>query len=206
MATTTNTAGLALRALRYTVIFAWVSLAWMAAEGGFGLFAGIEAGSVALISWALGSVIEGLASIIVIWRFTGTRTLSESSERTAQRAVAISFWLLAPYITIQAVRALATHSTVDKTTLGIAITATSIIVMPFLGFTKRRLGRQVNSRATAGEGTQNLLCAAQAAAVLIGLAANAWFDASWLDPTIAILLAAWAVREGGEAWRGEDCY
>ena len=81
---------------------AWASLAWMAAEGGVGLAAGVTAGSVALTGWALGSVIEGLASVIVIWRFTGTRILSGTAERRAGRAVAVSFWLLSPWIAIQA--------------------------------------------------------------------------------------------------------
>lgn len=93
-----------LRYTRYARWLAWASLAWMAAEGAIGLIAGITAGSIALVGWALGSVVEGLASIIVIWRFTGTRTMSESAERRAQRGVAISFWLLAPYIAIEAVR------------------------------------------------------------------------------------------------------
>jgi hypothetical protein len=85
-----------LRYTRYARWLAWASLAWMTAEGAIGLVAGITAGSIALTGWALGSAIEGLASIIVIWRFTGARTMSQSAERRAQRGVAISFWLLAP--------------------------------------------------------------------------------------------------------------
>ena len=92
---------------RYARWLAWASLVWMTAEGAIGLVAGITAGSIALTGWALGSAVEGLASIIVVWRFTGARTMSESAERRAQRGVAVSFWLLAPYIAIQAVRDLA---------------------------------------------------------------------------------------------------
>ena len=136
----------------------------MTAEGAIGLAAGITAGSIALTGWALGSVVEGLASIIVVWRFTGARTISESAERRAQRGVAISFWLLAPYIAIQAVRDLAGGHHVAVTVLGIAVTASSVVIMPALGITKQRLGRRLSSGATAGEGIQNLMCAAQAAA------------------------------------------
>ena len=82
----------------------WVSLIWMSAEGITGLIAGVQAQSISLLAWALGSVIEGLASVIVIWRFTGTRTMSETAESRAQQAVAVSFFLLAPYITLEAVR------------------------------------------------------------------------------------------------------
>ena len=79
-----------LRDTRYALLLAWASLAWMTAEGATGLVAGITAGSIALTGWALGSAVEGLASIIVVWRFTGARTMSESAERRAQRGVAIS--------------------------------------------------------------------------------------------------------------------
>lgn len=189
------------QASRRVRALSWASLGWMTIEGAVGLLAGIAAGSIALVGWALGSLIEGLASVIVIWRFTGSRTMSETAERTAQKAVAISFWLIAPYIAVEAIRDLLTHQHAEISTVGIIVTASSLIAMPWLGFAKRRLGRRLKSEATAGEGTQNLLCAAQGAAVLIGLGANAVLGASWLDPLIALLLAAWAIREGLEAWR-----
>ena len=178
----------------------------MTAEGVIGLIAGVRAGSIALTGWALGSVIEGLASVIVVWRFTGSRKTSPTSERRAQRAVAVSFWLLAPYIAVEAVRDLVTGHGSQGSLLGIVVTAASLVVMPALGHAKHRLGAQLNSAATTGEGTQNYLCAAQAAAVLVGLAVTAaWPSARWVDPVIALLIAGWAVREGQEAWRGDDC-
>ena len=177
----------------------------MTAEGAVGIFAGALAGSIALVGWGLGSVIEGLAAVIVIWRFTGSRTHSETSERRAQRAVAVSFFLLAPYIAVEGVRSLAGGEHPDTSVLGIAVTASSVVLMPALGIAKRRLGEQLGSSATAGEGTQNLLCAAQGAAVLVGLAANAAAGAWWLDGVIALGLAAFAIKEGREAWRGEGC-
>jgi divalent metal cation (Fe/Co/Zn/Cd) transporter len=195
-----------LRATRYARWLAWASLAWMTEEGAIGLIAGITSGSIALTGWALGSVIEGLASIIVIWRFTGARTMSQSAERRAQRGVAISFWLLAPYIAVQAVRDLATHRPAAATVLGIALTASSVVIMPALGITKQRLGRRLGSGATAGEGIQNLMCAAQAAAVLLGLAVVAIWPAGWpIDPVIALGIAAWSAWQGRQAWRGDDC-
>ena len=177
----------------------------MTLEGALGIAAGAIAGSVALVGWGLGSAIEGLAAVIVIWRFTGTRTHSESSERRAQRAVAVSFFLLAPYIAVEAIRALVASEHPETSLLGIGVTASSLVLMPALGLAKRRLGEQLASGATAGEGTQNLLCGAQGAAVLAGLAANSLVGAWWLDPLIALGLAALAVREGRETWRGEGC-
>ncbi len=192
-------------AARSVRLLSWASLIWMTGEGVLGLIAGLQAGSISLLGWALGSVIEGLASVIVIWRFTGTRTLSETAEGRAQKAVAVSFFLLAPYIAIEAVRDLAGAHLAQTSGLGIGVTAASLLIMPGLGIAKKRLGTQLGSGATAGEGAQNLLCAAQAAAVLISLAATAAFGWSWVDPAIALILAAWAIREGLGAWRGEDC-
>ena len=185
---------------------AWASLAWMSLEGIVGLTAGLAAGSIALAGWAAGSVIEGLASIIVIWRFTGARALAESTEERAQKAVAVSFWLLVPWITAGAIYDLAGHHPASTTVIGLVVTASSVIIMPALGLIKHRLGRRLNSGATAGEGTQNLICAAQAAAVLTGLAIVAAWPAGWAaDPLIALAIAGWSGWEGRRAWQGADC-
>ena len=194
-----------LRAARRARLLSWLSLGWMTAEGVVGVLAGSVAGSIALVGWGLGSAIEGLAAVIVIWRFTGARTLSESSERVAQRAVAVSFFLLAPYIAIEAVHSLIAGERPATSPLGIAVTASSVLLMPLLGVAKRRLGARLGSSATAGEGTQNLLCAAQGGAVLVGLAANVAAGAWWLDGVVALGLALFAIREGHEMWRGEGC-
>ena len=185
---------------------AWASLVWMIAEGAVGLAAGLAAGSVALTGWALGSAIEGLASVIVIWRFTGARTLSETGERRAGRAVAVSFWLLAPWIVVEAVRDLVAHHQAATSLTAIVLTASSVVIMPGLGLAKRRLGQRLESGATAGEGTQNLMCAGQAAAVLAGLAVAAVWPGGWLaDPVIALGIAAWSAWEGRQSWVGADC-
>ena len=193
-----------LRDSRTIRALSWVSLVWMTAEGAVGLVAGVTAGSISLVGWALSSVIEGLASVIVIWRFTASRTFSETAEAQARKAVAVSFFLLAPYLVVQAVRDLVTGHASEATLLGIVVTAASVVVMPVLGLAKHRLGRSVGSQATVGEGTQNLMCAVQAAAVLVGLALTATVGWHWVDPLVALVLAAWAVREGMEAWEGED--
>jgi len=194
-----------LRAASRARTLSWFSLAWMTGEGILGLAAGLAANSISLIGWALGSVIEGLASVIVIWRFTGSRTVSEHAERRAQQAVALSFFLLAPYLAVESLRDLFGGHEVTTNTLGLVVTAASLVVMPLLGRTKQRLGARLSSEATSGEGLQNLMCAAQAGAVLIGLAATAALGWSWLDPTIGLLLAGWAIYEGIEAWNGADC-
>jgi divalent metal cation (Fe/Co/Zn/Cd) transporter len=194
------------RAARAARWLAWASLAWMSTEGAVGLWQGLAAGSVALTGWALGSVIEGLASVIVIWRFTGSRTLSDTAERRAQRGVAVSFWLLAPYIAAESVRNLVTGHHAETTMIGIVLTAVALVVMPLLGHAKHRLAARLGSAATAGEGTQNYLCATQAAAVLLGLAvAAAWPGGWWADPVVALGIAAVSAWEGLKSWRGDDC-
>jgi divalent metal cation (Fe/Co/Zn/Cd) transporter len=193
------------RTARQARLLSWISLVWMSGEGAIGLVAGLQASSISLLGWALGSVIEGLASIIVIWRFTGSRTLSETAEARAQRAVAVSFFLLAPYLAVEAIRDLTSAHLANTSALGIILTAASLLIMPGLGLAKKRLGSALGSGATASEGVQNLLCAAQAGAVLVGLAATAAYGWSWADPAIALLLAGWAIREGINTWHGDDC-
>jgi divalent metal cation (Fe/Co/Zn/Cd) transporter len=194
-----------LRDARRARLLSWLSLGWMTVEGGVGMAAGLVAGSIGLVAFGLSSVVEGLASVIVIWRFTGSRTLSESSERKAQRAVAISFFLLAPYVSIEAVHKLLAGDRAETSVVGIALTTSSLVLMPLLGRAKLRLGARLGSGATAGEGTQNLLCAALAGAVLIGLLGQTLVGAWWLDPLAALFIAAVAVKEGRESWHGDGC-
>jgi divalent metal cation (Fe/Co/Zn/Cd) transporter len=178
----------------------------MCTEGAVGLWQGLAAGSAALTGWALGSAVEGLASVIVIWRFTGTRALSETAERHARRGVAVSFWLLASCIAAQSGWDLADGHHTRATAAGIALTAVALTVMPLLGWAKHRLAPRLGSAATAGEGTQNYLCAAQAAAVLAGLAVTAAWPGCWqADPVIGLAIAAAAAWEGLQSWRGDDC-
>lgn len=183
----------------------WLSLGWMAVEGTVAIAAALVAGSVALLGFGIDSAIEGLASVIVIWRFTGSRRLSERAERRAQKLVAISFFLLAPYIAQDAIRTLIAGEHPSSSWVGVGLAVSSVVIMPLLGRAKQRVGARLGSAATAGEGAQNLLCAYMAAGVLVGLLANALVGLWWLDPVIALGIAGLAVREGREAWEGDGC-
>lgn len=183
----------------------WLSLAWMGAEGLIALIAGVAAGSIALISFGLDSFVEGAASLVIVWRFTGSRVLSHAAEERAQKLVAIQFFLLAPYVTFEALHKLWTAEQPATSWLGIALVSSSLVGMPFLGIAKRRLADRLGSVATRGEGTQNLLCAYLAAAVLLGLLGNALFGLWWLDPAAALVVAAVALVEGRRSWRGQGC-
>jgi divalent metal cation (Fe/Co/Zn/Cd) transporter len=193
------------RLIRQAKTLSWVSLAWMTVEGGVAITAALAAGSIALLGFGLDSVIEALASIIVIWRFTGDRRVSETSERRAQQLVALSFFLLAPYIAQDAIRALISGTRPASSPVGMALAISSIVLMPLLGRAKQRIGSRLQSGATAGEGSQNMLCAYLAAGVLIGLVLNTAFGIWWADPAIALAIAALAIHEGRQTWNGEGC-
>lgn len=192
-----------LRAAAWARRLAWISLVWIGIDGAVGLWQGSKSGSISLTGLVLGSAVEGLASVIVVWRFSGARTLSETAERRAQRGVAVSFWLIAPRIAAQSMANLINGQRAEATVIGIVLTAVALVAMPLLGYAKQRLGARLESGATSGEGTPNYLCAAQSAAVLTALAiTHYWHGGWWLDPVIGLGLAAVAVREGQQAWRG----
>jgi divalent metal cation (Fe/Co/Zn/Cd) transporter len=165
----------------------------------------VVAGSVALLGFGLDSGIEAMASVIVIWRFTGTRLASPSSERRAQQLLAVSFFLLAPYIGVEAIRALVAGDRAETSIAGLVLTAGTAVFEPALGVAKRRIGARLGSSATAGEGIQNLLSAYLAMAVFAVLAADTLWGAWWLDGVVALGIAGWAVVEGRRAWAGRSC-
>lgn len=186
-------------------LLSWLSLGWMTVEGAVAITAGIVASSIALVGFGLDSVIEGVASVIIIWRFSGQRVFSHGAEQRAQRLVAAQFFLLAPYVAFESIKALIVGEHPDVSWVGIALSVGSVILMPMLGIAKERLADQLGSAATKGEGRQNMLCAYLAGALFVGLIGNALLGAWWLDPVVGLLIAAVAVREGREAWRGEGC-
>src|SRR3954469_16126572 len=186
-------------------LLSWLSLAWMTVEGGVAIAAGLVASSIALVGFGLDSAIEGFASVIIIWRFSGQRMLSHLAEERAQKLVAGEFFLLAPYVGFESINTLIHGDRPDTTTVGMALAASSVVLMPLLGIAKQRLADQLGSAATKGEGRQNMLCAYLAGALLIGLLGNSLAGAWWLDPIVGLLIAGVALREGLEAWRGEGC-
>jgi divalent metal cation (Fe/Co/Zn/Cd) transporter len=186
-------------------LLSWLSLGAMSLEGVVALVAGIMAGSIALVGFGLDSAIEGFASVIIIWRFTGSRVMSQTAEHRAQKLVAVQFFILAPYVAVESIRSLIGNEHPDVSVLGMALAVFSLITMPLLGIAKQRIAQQIGSAATKGEGRQNVLCAYLAGALLIGLAGNAVAGAWWLDPVVGILIAAVAVKEGVDAWRGDGC-
>jgi divalent metal cation (Fe/Co/Zn/Cd) transporter len=185
---------------------AWIGLAAVLVEGAVGLWQGLAVGSVALTGWALGGASEALASAMVVWRFSGARTLSRIAERRAQRGVAVSFWLTAPYIVAESLHDLSAAHHAEASVIGIGLTGFGLVLMPILGRANRRLGARLDSGATEAEGMQNYLCGAQAAGVLITLGLTGfWPGGWWVDPAVGLGIAGVAAWQGVRAWRGHDC-
>lgn len=145
-------------------LLSWLSLGVISVEG----FVAILAGSVALIGFGLDSVVEGLAGGIIVWRFTGARMFSQRAEDRAARLVATQFFILAPCVAFESIRALAGGAHPDPSPMGIALAVLSLITMPLLGVAKQRIADRIGSAATKGKGRQNVLCAYLAGALLIG--------------------------------------
>jgi divalent metal cation (Fe/Co/Zn/Cd) transporter len=186
--------------LRRARRLAWGGNAWHAVEFAIALGAGLAAGSIALVAFGVDSLIEAAAGFTVIWRLG-----SETRERRAQQVIAASFFLLAAYVAVEAVRTLAAGDHPETSWVGIALAALTAVTMPLLANAKRRVGQSLGSAATVQEGRQNMLCAYLSVALLMGLLANALAGWWWADPLAALVIAAVAANEGRETWRGDDC-
>ena len=184
---------------------AWGGIGWHVIEFGIALGAGIAAGSIALIGFGADSLVEAFAGLVVVWLFTGRRLGSEAAERRAQQLIAISFFALAAYIGVEAVRTIVTVNEPRTSWVGVGLAAFTAPTMPLLALAKRRVGRSLGSTATVKEGAQSLLCAYLSVALLAGLLANALAGWWWADPAAALVIAGIAAREGRESWRGESC-
>ncbi|GAB3275151.1 cation transporter [Kineosporia babensis] len=170
------------------------------------LSAGAAASSSALIGFGLDSIIEVSSAAAVAWQFSARdHAVREAREHTALRVIALSFFGLATFVTIDAVRALTGAQEASHSTVGIALAAISLAVMPFLSYAQRRTGRQLGSASAVADSKQTLLCTYLSAVLLLGLLANSLLGWSWADPIAALVIAAVAVREGINAWQGNDC-
>jgi divalent metal cation (Fe/Co/Zn/Cd) transporter len=193
------------RLVRRARLLAWGGIAYHLVEFAVAIGAGIAAGSIALIGFGADSLIEALAGVVVLWLFTGRRVGSETAERRAQQLIAASFFVLAAYVSIESVRSLIGGHEPDASWLGIGLAAFTTTTMPLLAAVKRRVGHTLQSAATVKEASQTQLCAYLSVALLIGLLANAVLGWWWADPAAALVIAALALREGRESWRGEGC-
>src|SRR5436305_9210707 len=193
------------RLVRRPKLLAGLGIAWHGIEAAVAIGAGVVAGSIALVGFGADSVIESVAGFVLLWRFAGARASSEDAERRAQRLIGASFFVLAAYLGVEAVRNLTVAAHPDVSYVGFGLSIVTPFTMPALAIAKGRIGDELGSSATKSEGRQNMLCAYLSAALLVGLSANALFGAWWADPLAALLIAGVALNEGREAWRGDSC-
>lgn len=188
---------------RRAQLLAAASVAYNAVEAVIAISAGLVAGSVALVGFGLDSVVEVSSGVIILWQFR--HPLPESRERTAQRLMAASFFALAAYVGFESVRALLGDHEPEVSRVGIGLAIASLMVMPFLSWAQRRTGRALGSGAVVADSTQTLLCSYLSAVLLAGLVLNATLGWHWADPLAGLVIAAIAIREGRDAWRGDGC-
>jgi divalent metal cation (Fe/Co/Zn/Cd) transporter len=186
-------------------LLAWGGIGWHVAEFAIALGAGIAASSIALIGFGADSLIESLAGGVVLWLFTGRRLGSEGAERRAQQLIALSFYVLAAYVAAESIRTLLESHRPETSWIGVGLAAFTAPAMPRLARVKRRIGNRLHSAATVKEARQTTLCAYLSVALLAGLLANAVAGWWWADPAAAMVIAALAVREGQQTWRGDGC-
>lgn len=165
--------------------------------------AGVVASSTALVGFGLDSTIEVASAAAVAWQFAGRDP--EARERVALRVIAASFFALAAYVTVEAARSLAGAGEAAPSTVGMVLAGLSALIMPLLSYAQRRAGRQLGSASAVADSKQTLLCSYLSGVLLVGLLLNALLGWSWADSVVALAIAAVAVREGVQAWRGEGC-
>ena len=178
--------------ITYNVIEAVVALA-----------EGTRVSSSALIGFGLDSVVEISSAAAVAWQFSATDP--ETREKAALRFIAMSFFALAAYVAADAVRSLLGFGEARPSLIGIVLAAASLVIMPVLSFAQRSTGRELGSRSAVADSKQTLLCTYLSAILLAGLVVNGLWGWSWADPIAALGIAAIAVREGLNAWRGDPC-
>ena len=186
-------------------LLAWGGNAWHVVEFAIAIGAGIAAGSIALVGFGADSLVEVLAATVIVWLFTGGRGSSHTAERRAQQLIALSFFALAAYVSVESVRDLIGGRHPEASWVGIGLAAFTAPTMPLLARAKRRVGLKLNSSATVSEAAQNQLCAYLSVALLAGLLLNAVWGFWWADPAAALVIAGVALKEGRKSWQGESC-
>lgn len=184
-------------------LLAAASVGYNLVEAVIAIAAGMVAGSVALIGFGLDSIVEVSSGLIVLWQFR--HSMPETRERLALRLMAVAFFALAGYVGVSSLHALWTRHEPESSGVGIALAIASLVIMPFLSWAQRRTGRRLGSNAVVADGTQTLLCTYLSAALLVGLVLNALLGWYWADPLAGLVIAAVALKEGRDAWRGEGC-
>ena len=182
-------------------LFVAATITYNVIEAVVALTAGVSASSSALIGFGLDSVIEVSSALAVAWQFAGPDP--EARERVALKVIGGSFFALAAFVTVDAVRSLLGAGEAEHSSVGLVLAALSLAIMPVLSYAQRRAGRELGSASAVADSKQTLLCTYLSAVLLVGLALNSLFGWSWADPLAALVIAGVALKEGREAWKGD---
>lgn len=181
-------------------------MGWNAVEAVVAIGAGIAAGSIALVGFGGDSVIETVAAVFVLRRLSaeieGDVRRADRGEHRALRVIAFTFWGLAAYILYQSVSAIAGRQAPAESTIGIILAAVSLVVMPLLGWAKKRTGDALGSQALVADAWETFVCAYLSFALLLGLVLHTLAGWWWADPAAALLMVPFLVREGRKSFRG----
>jgi divalent metal cation (Fe/Co/Zn/Cd) transporter len=195
--------GVLVRRVRFMVA---ATITYNVIEAVVAITAGTVASSGALVAFGLDSVIEVASAGAVAWQFSATgQEAVQLREKTTLRIIAMSFFALAAYVSVDSLRALTGTAEAGHSTVGLVLAMVSLAVMPGLSYAQRRAGRELGSASAVADSKQTLLCTYLSAVLLVGLAVNSLFGWGWADPVAALVIAAVAVKEGRQAWRGETC-
>lgn len=184
-------------------LFAAATITYNVVEAVVALWAGNVADSSALIGFGLDSLIEVASAVALSWQFSAKDP--ERREHLTLRIIAFSFFALALFVSVDSVRSLTGGGEAQHSTPGILIAALSLAIMPVLSWLQRRAGRELGSKTAVADSKQTLLCTYLSAVLLVGLVLNSTLGWWWADAGAALVIAAIAVREGVNAWKGDVC-
>lgn len=194
------------RLTRRGLRLAQATVVYNVAEGAVAITAGLMAGLVSLVGFGVDSGIESMAAVLVGLRLAARLRdgeADEDKERRALKAVAVTFFVLAAYVTVEGVRGLAGGEEPKSSTVGLVLLAASVVVMPLLARAKRRVGEALGDQLILADAAETKICVLLSISTLIGLGLYAVTGLAWLDPVAGFVIAAFAVHEGREAWEGE---
>jgi divalent metal cation (Fe/Co/Zn/Cd) transporter len=184
----------------------YLTIGWNVVEAVIAVAAGIAAGSIALVAFGFDSSIEVFAASVVVWQFRAELRghVDDDRERRALKLIAVTFFVLAAYVTAEVIRDVVVDEEAEASLVGVILACVSLVVMPTLAWLKRRAGRALNSSTLIADSAETFLCSWLSAVLLIGLLLNATVGWWWADPLAALGIAFFALREGIEAWHGDD--
>jgi cation diffusion facilitator family transporter len=192
------------------LLLSYFTVGYNVLEGIASIFAGLFAGSIALVGFGMDSFVESLSGCIMIWRFRKHGKITEEEEEKVElkaiKLIAYTFFILGSYVLYESIKKLYFHEIPNTSLLGIIIAIVSIIVMPVLFYMKYQTGKSVNSKSLVADSKQTLACTFMSVALLIGLGLNYLYGLWWADPVVGLIIVVFLIKEGYTTFKeGKIC-